>query len=262
MTATGLPRYQSISNELRRRIDESEIATGERLPAQHALAEEFGVTVMTLRQALADLEAEGLIHAVKGTGTFVSEPPSVRYDLDHLWSFTQEMTEQGIAVITEVLAVHVAPDDTASDRARMALGATGDVPIDQIADEIAVVEIVRRRSISEKPVVLQRSFLTADVWSKISSVDLTTSSLYDVLADRCGLVLDRATETLRAIALSSDEAAMLQVEPGLASLESVRVSTTRQGAPFLYDRAVLSGTATEIRTERSARGMRVGYRTR
>ena len=253
MAVSGIPKYQSISNDLRRRISDGEIAPGERLAAQHALAQEYGVTVMTLRQALADLEVEGLVHAVKGKGTFVSEPPSVRYDLDHLWSFTQEMTEQGVEVTTEVLAVRSDPDATEADRARRALGLDGDA---------AVIEVVRRRSISGKPVVLQRSFLAAGTWSKIASVDLTTTSLYDVLSNACGLVLDRASETLRAVALDADDAGTLDVVAGLPSLESVRVSITRDGTPFLYDRALLSGTATEIRAERSAGGMRVGYQAR
>ena len=89
MALSELPKYQSISNDLRERIARDEFSTGERLPAQHALAEQYGVTVMTLRQAIAELEAEGLVRAAKGKGTFVSEPPSVRYDLDHLSSFTQ-----------------------------------------------------------------------------------------------------------------------------------------------------------------------------
>ncbi|MGB3736866.1 MAG: GntR family transcriptional regulator [Ilumatobacter sp.] len=253
MAVSGIPKYQSISNDLRRRISEGEIGPGERLAAQHALAQEYGVTVMTLRQALADLETEGLVHAVKGTGTFVSEPPSVRYDLDHLWSFTQEMTEQGVDVVTEVLAVHREPDPADAERARRALGLGDDAPL---------VEVVRRRSIDGRPVVLQRSFLAEFTWSRIASVDLTSSSLYDVLADACGLVLDRASETLRAVALDDEDAVTLDVEAGLASLESVRVSTTREGTPFLYDRALLSGTATEIRAERSASGMRVGYQAR
>ena len=253
MAASEIPKYQAISNDLRRRIGDGEIAPGQRLTAQHALAQEYSVTVMTLRQALADLEAEGLVHAVKGKGTFVSEPPSVRYDLDHLWSFTQEMTEQGIEVATEVLAVRCDPHPTEADRARRALGFDGDA---------ALVEVVRRRSIGGKPVVLQHSFLDAVTWSKISAVDLATTSLYDALADACGLVLDRASETLRAVGLSADDADTLDVEAGLPSLESVRISTTRDGRPFLYDRALLSGTATEIRAERSAGGMRVGYQAR
>ena len=253
MAVSEIPKYQSISNDLRRRIGDGEIAPGERLTAQHALAQEYGVTVMTLRQALADLEVEGLVHAVKGKGTFVSEPPSVRYDLDHLWSFTQEMTEQGVEVTTEVLAVRAGPDPAEADRARRALRLDGDA---------ALVEVVRRRSIDGKPVVLQRSFLAAAIWLKISSTDLTTTSLYDVLAEGCGLVLDRASETLRAVALDADDASTLDVEVGLPSLESIRVSTTRGGTPFLYDRALLSGTATEIRAERSAGGMRVGYQPR
>ncbi len=253
MAVSGIPKYQSISNDLRRRISDGEIAPGEQLAAQHALAQEYGVTVMTLRQALADLETEGLLHAVKGKGTFVSEPPTVRYDLDHLWSFTQEMTKQGVEVVTEVLAVHDDPDPADADRARRALG---------LDDGAALVEVVRRRAIAGKPVVLQRSFLAESTWSKIASVDLTAASLYDVLAEACGLALDRASETLRAVALNAQDASALGVEVGLPSLESVRVSTTRDGTPFLYDRALLSGTATEIRAERSAGGMRVGYQTR
>ena len=250
---SGIPKYQSISNDLRRRISDGEIAPGERLTAQHALAQEYGVTVMTLRQALADLETEGLVHAVKGSGTFVSEPPSVRYDLDHLWSFTQEMTEQGVDVATEVLNVALDATGANADRARRSL---------DLGDTTPIVEVVRRRSIAGTPVVLQRSYLAATIWAKISTVDLTESSLYDVLASSCGLVLDRASETLRAVAVTDADAEALDVDRGLASLESVRVSTTRDGTPFLYDHALLSGSATEVRAERSAGGMRVGYQAR
>ena len=51
MGLSELPKYQSISNDLRERIAQNEFSTGERLPAQHALAEEYGVTVMTLRRS-------------------------------------------------------------------------------------------------------------------------------------------------------------------------------------------------------------------
>lgn len=253
MAASGIPKYRSISNDLRHRIDSGQMAPGERLAAQHALAQEYGVTVMTLRQALADLETDGLVHAVKGKGTFVSEPPSVRYDLDHLWSFTQEMTEQGVVVETEVLAVNPSPSGPDADRARRSLG---------LDDDAELCELVRRRSIDATPVVLQRSFLRASDWAAIESTDLTTTSLYEALASSCHLVLDRASETLRAVTLDPDDARTLAVEPGLASLESVRVSKTSDGVAFLHDRALLNGAATEIRAERSARGMRVGYQTR
>ncbi len=258
VAASGIPKYRSISNDLRRRIDDGQIAPGERLAAQHALAQEYGVTVMTLRQALADLEADGLVHAVKGTGTFVSESPSVRYDLDHLWSFSQEMTEQGVDVDTEVLDVRVLD---VSDGADSAIAAEARRSL-ELADGTALVEVVRRRSIDGTPVVVQRSFVTATAWSRIASVDLSTVSLYEALATACDLVLDRASETLRSVQLDALDAELLAVEAGRAAFESVRVSRTGDGTAFLYDRALLSGDATEIRTERSARSMHVGYRPR
>ena len=152
MGLSELPKYQSISNDLRERIAQNEFSTGERLPAQHALAEEYGVTVMTLRQAIAELEAEGLVRAAKGKGTFVSEPPSVRYDLDHLSSFTQEMTHQGIDVSTDVLAIETDPTDANAVRAALAM-----------ADDVAMVALVRLRSTGGEALVLQRSVLATSL---------------------------------------------------------------------------------------------------
>jgi GntR family transcriptional regulator len=108
---------------------------------------------------------------------------------------------------------------------------------------------------------LQRSVLATSLWSEISNADFASRSLYDVLGEQCGIALDRASETIRAVSLDDDEAALLGVMPGSAALESIRVSRTVDGAAFLYDRALLRGEATEIRTERSAVGMRVAFQT-
>lgn len=248
MSVSELPKYQSISNDLRQRIARDEFLTGERLPAQHALAEEYGVTVMTLRQAIAELETEGLVRAAKGKGTFVSEPPSVRYDLDHLSSFTQEMTHQGVDVATDVLSIEIDPSD--ADAVRAALG---------LANDVAMVALVRRRSTGGEALVLQRSVLAHSLWSEISTADFERRSLYDVLSEQCGIALDRASETIRAVSVDDDEAELLGVAPGSAALESIRVSRTLDDAAFLYDRALLRGEATEIRTERSAAGTRVAF---
>lgn len=65
--------YRKIAAELRRRIAAGDI-TGQ-LPGVHALADEFGVSHMTVRKALDVLKDEGLIHAVRSLGTFVTDQP-------------------------------------------------------------------------------------------------------------------------------------------------------------------------------------------
>jgi GntR family transcriptional regulator len=250
MALGDVPKYQSISSDLRSRIAHAEFEPGDQLPSQHSMADEYGVTVMTLRQAIAQLENEGVVYASKGKGTFVSERPSVPYDLDHLSSFVQQMTRAGVEVSTSMLAIRFDSAPEVAAEARTALG---------LADGVAVVEIERLRSIHDQPVVLQRSFLAATTWGRVADTDLAVASLYDALAARCGLVLDRASEIIRAVGLGTQDAAILGVTVGRPSLESIRISRTSEDQAFLYDRALMSGTATEIRTERTAHGMSVAY---
>ena len=68
------PKYLAIRRELEARIADGRLPAGSRLPSQRELADAFGVTLMTLRQALALLEADGLLVAKKGSGTYVAAP--------------------------------------------------------------------------------------------------------------------------------------------------------------------------------------------
>lgn len=247
MAVGDLPKYQVIADALRARVGSGALAPGEQLPSQQAMAAEYEVTVMTLRQALSLLETEGLVRASRGRGTFVSEPPSVRFGLDHLWSFAQEMSHQGVTVTTDVVGVTVAD---ASDDLLAMLG----------TDE--VVEIVRRRSIDGTAVVLQRSCVTAATWTTIDVSGLTDGSLYAALERDAGCVLDRASEVFRATLLSESDADLLGAAPGVAVLESLRTSYDQHGEVFLFDRALMLGAATEVRAERTADSMRLGYAPR
>jgi GntR family transcriptional regulator len=67
-------KYERITADLRRKIRTHELAPGEQMPAQTALAEQYRVSVPTIQQALGVLEAEGLIDAVHGIGTYVRVP--------------------------------------------------------------------------------------------------------------------------------------------------------------------------------------------
>jgi len=67
-------KYERIANDLRRRIRSHELAPGQQVPAQTALAEQYRVSLPTIQQALGVLQAEGLIDAVHGIGTYVRAP--------------------------------------------------------------------------------------------------------------------------------------------------------------------------------------------
>lgn len=71
--STAWGAYTQIAETVRQRIGSGIYAPGSRLPSEKALGEEFGVVRNTIRRALADLEADGLIRVLPGMGRVVVE---------------------------------------------------------------------------------------------------------------------------------------------------------------------------------------------
>src|SRR5215470_14544174 len=96
------PKYLRIHSNLRERIASGQWTPGSPLPSQRELAVEFGVSIMTLRQALQLLTDEGLIETRHGSGTFATA--HYAYDLGHLRSFASDLIAQGAEITTRLLA--------------------------------------------------------------------------------------------------------------------------------------------------------------
>ena len=77
------------------------------LPNERALAEQFGVSRMTLRHAMAGLIDDGLLYSVHGVGTFVAEPRVSKEVL--LSSFTEDMTRRGLQPSSQILVQRLLP---------------------------------------------------------------------------------------------------------------------------------------------------------
>jgi GntR family transcriptional regulator len=72
------PVYRQIADQLRQAIREGRYGEGDALPSETALAETYGVTRMTARQAMDVLKGEGLVRSEHGRGVFVRSRPTVR----------------------------------------------------------------------------------------------------------------------------------------------------------------------------------------
>jgi DNA-binding transcriptional regulator YhcF (GntR family) len=68
------PPYLRIAGDIRRRIASGELAPGARVPSTRRITHEWGVAMATATKALASLRQEGLVRAVAGVGTVVTEP--------------------------------------------------------------------------------------------------------------------------------------------------------------------------------------------
>ena len=81
-TKGGAPKYARIADTMRQRIARGTLPHGTRLPANEALAEEFGVSRVTVRQAVDLLVAEGLVEPRQGAGEVRTKPEAAGQEAD------------------------------------------------------------------------------------------------------------------------------------------------------------------------------------
>jgi GntR family transcriptional regulator len=231
-----VPRYYRIAEDLRARIRSGELSAGTRLDNQRALARQFGVTLMTLRQALEVLERDDLISRRHGLGTFVTAP-SIDYDILQLRRFAGDLLAQGEAVETRLLGSRFAPADR---RVAAALGLRRDT-------RVFVLE--RLRLVDGRPLSLQRSFLPGAVGEELARADLAATSLREALEFKLGITVARARETVSAVRLGRKNARELGCPAGMPAFESERVSFDPGGQPVVFDRVFIPGDRFRITRE-------------
>ncbi len=223
-----LSRYQQIAETLRGRVASGELAPGTRLKNQRALAREFGVTLMTLRQGLELLEREGLIARRHGLGTFVASP-TIDYDILQFRTFAGDLKSQGEPVETRFLRSQFA----AGDR-RVQLGL-------RLAPGDGVFILERLRLVAGRPVSLQRSFLPERLGEEVAKADLAVTPLRQVLSFKLGIEIARAREEVSAVKLRTREARELSCRAGAPAFCSERVSWATDGTPVVFDRVYIPG---------------------
>ncbi|ELY6156474.1 GntR family transcriptional regulator, partial [Cronobacter sakazakii] len=87
------PKYRQIADTLREQISAGMLKPGDALPTESALQAQFGVSRVTVRQALKQLISEQIVESVQGSGTYVKEE-RVRYDIYQLTGFQEKLTDR------------------------------------------------------------------------------------------------------------------------------------------------------------------------
>ncbi len=242
----GTPAYVRIQAELRRRIQDGHYTEGEPLPSQRQLSEEFGVTVMTLRQAIEILRRERLVVTRQGLGTFVTAR-RFSYAIGPLRGLTQEIEDQGGQLTTEVLRWREV------------------IPVAAIASALGIGEreqtvcVERLRRVDGEPIVYQRSHLPLSVGRSLERSQLSSGSLYEVMAARLGFEVDHARERLSPAVLTGRIARLLECRAGSPGMLSERVSLTTSGRPVLHDKAFMSGERLVITADRRRSDVSIRY---
>jgi len=209
-----LPRYIQIADALQEQIDGGLLAPGARLPSERALSEMFGVTRMTLRQALAHLTVRGSITRRRGSGTFVA-PHKVALNLDLRTSPHHSATTNVAIVVYEMR------------QATQSVAGHLDVPARSDIHYIAW-----RHKFQAQPLLLEQVSLAAAYLSPPRLAARREVDLEDYLRHEYGVHTRRAHLSLEAVAANTFEAQLLQVTTGCALLLARSVMTTVDGRPL------------------------------
>src|SRR5437764_12225590 len=119
MAGAGAPRYREVADTLQRRILAGELTSHDRLQSEREIAEAFGLSRMTARQAMELLVRRGVVYRRPGSGTYVA-PARIEHTLQRFAGFSEQMRSQGIEPSGRVLEAKL--HDSEDDAVEAALG--------------------------------------------------------------------------------------------------------------------------------------------
>lgn len=213
------PAYRQIMIDLQRKIGDDEIHAGAFLPSEDKLAAQYGVSRMTVRQALTGLAEQGLLERRHGRGTVVVRS-KLRREAQRPVGLTEEIAARGQTPGSHVLRLEEIRA-TALVRHSLWIGPAG-----------RVVLLRRLRFADNMLIGLQETYIPASFAPGLASLNLENQSLSQILREQHGLVASYAELTIEAVEASPETASALSVPRGTALLKSTRLSYLHEGRPL------------------------------
>jgi GntR family transcriptional regulator len=212
-------RWETIARDLEEQITSGELGPGDRLPSESELSRIYGVSRMTVRQALAWLENGTLVSRVHGSGTFAQEP--IRRSGDVLGSFHEELGLRADEVDTRVVA-------TESETPPVVVAGQLALGVNQVAVRFDRIRSVRKRAIS-----FQQAWVPLLIDPGLVRAELIEGSIYKTLQERTGIEIKRATQEVTASAATAEVAAILGCAEGSPLISVARTSYSADGDPVV-----------------------------
>lgn len=226
-SGTWVPLYIQLKRLIKTQIQDGVLQEGDRLSSERELAKQFGMSRMTVRQALVDLMREGLLDREQGRGTFVARR-KMSQGLQRVTSFTDNMRNHGMIPSSILLGMtRELPSQPDRDRLGLSLGQQA-------------LKLRRVRLADGQPMAIEEVCLPADIMNDIQENDLIQGSLYAYLRQR-HIDLVRARQTLEAILADPEQSQLLALPPMAPLLLLERLSHDQDGRPVEFVRAVYRG---------------------
>jgi GntR family transcriptional regulator len=196
----SLPLFAQIEAQLRQRIVVNDLAAGSKLPSEAELEVEFGVSRITVRQALAALHAKGLIQKINGKGSFVTRPSDAP-NLGPLTGFFDHMRAHGREALGKTLSVReVEAPAAVAEALKLPSGAR-------------VTAVTMVRSVDGKPLLYGIAWGPTELVNALVREDIETNDFMTLLESRLGFRMKNTHIETSAVPAGKLRARHLGIDP-------------------------------------------------
>lgn len=214
--------YARIREELRELIVSGAWRPNDPVPSERALMAQYGVSRITVRQALGDLQKDSLIFKLAGKGAYVAQVRPFQ-ELGRLQGFAEAMEARGHETFNRVLAIeHRNADELVAARLQLEPGA-------------AVTELRRVRFLDRHPVSLDITWVPRAIGERLERADLATRDVFLILENDCATPLGHAELVIDAGICDAALAPHLGIAVGAPVLRIERLTHDAQGRPVDYE---------------------------
>lgn len=242
--SSPLPLYFQLRALLLQQIETGALKPGDTIPTERELIDRYGVSRITVRQAVNSLMSDGLLYRQRGLGTFVRSD-RIEQELSTLTGFSEEMIARGLTPGAKLISAEmVDPDSAVATSLRLQPGQK-------------VFRMVRLRLANDEPMALDITCCPPDPGERLLAEDLQ-GALYTLLEEKYGVELDRAEQAIQATPADDLHATHLGVKKGTPILQMERVTYAVDGRPVELSRTSYRADRyiyrVNLRRNRSSRG--------
>jgi GntR family transcriptional regulator len=221
----AVPLWLQLQRDLAARLRAGEF-TGA-FPSELALADEYRVSRQTVRQALRQLRAGGVVSGARGRPSRVVSPAAIEQPLGALYSLFATIEAAGLPIRSKVRTFGIRADGVIAPR----LGLEESVPL---------VYLERIRLAGDQPLALDQIWLPASLAEPLLGADFTRAGFYTELARRTGIRLDGGEERINAVSLTDIQRRLLACPPGTGAFSVRRLGRSR-GRPLEWRHLLIRG---------------------
>lgn len=224
--SSPLPLWAQIQDLLTRRLGAGEF--GDAFPTELALQREYGVSRHTVRAALAELRAEGMVIAERGRGSRVVAEATVEQPLGALYSLFRSVEATGRQQRSVVRVLDERADGVVATRLRR-------------EESTPLVHLERLRLCDGEPLAVDRVWLPAELARPLLDADFGHTSLYDELTRRCSLRVSGGQERITAVTPTRAEQTLLGLPAGQPAALRIERLGCASGRPVEWRTTVVRG---------------------